>query len=122
MADDRAVPRHGVVLVGRRVAAEFEVLEVELRFRVDRLTDQLQSVELSRRYNVAATVTFTEAYGAMMRNSDGRQITVTLPYKATERISTQRTVMRRRAFLSADRKSCRSMFTVRNASVSWREP
>lgn len=67
--------------------AEFEVLEVELRFRVDRLTDQLQSVELSRRYNVAATVTFTEAYGAMMRNSDGRQITVTLPYKATERIS-----------------------------------
>ena len=67
--------------------AEIEVLEVELRFRVDRLTDQLQSVELSRRYDVTATVTFTDAYGAMAENAGARQITVTLPYRATERIS-----------------------------------
>ena len=67
--------------------ADIEVLEVELRFRIDRLTDQLQSVELSRRYNVAATITFTDAYSAMLQDPEQRQITVTLPYKATERIS-----------------------------------
>ena len=67
--------------------AEIEVLEVELRFRIDRLTDQLQSVDLSRFYNVTATVTFTDAYGAMAQDAGARQITVTLPYRATERIS-----------------------------------
>ncbi|MBR5409516.1 MAG: hypothetical protein IK104_02500 [Clostridia bacterium] len=67
-------------------SAELEVLEVELRFRVDRLTDQLQSVELSRLYNVAATVTFTDAYSAVVRDTGERQITVTMPYRATQHI------------------------------------
>ena len=66
--------------------ADIEVLEVELRFRIDRLTDQLQSVDISRCCEITAKVTFTDAYGAILQDPE-KQITVTLPYRATERIS-----------------------------------
>ena len=66
---------------------ELTVKEVEIRFRVDRLTDRMQSVDVSRSYDIAADVTFTDAYAALMKNAGTRDATITLPYKATERVS-----------------------------------
>ena len=65
-------------------SAKIDVKEVEIRFRVDRLTDQLLSVEIMRFSDVTADVTLTEAYSALLENGD--RLTVTLPYRATEHI------------------------------------
>ena len=67
--------------------ADLETQEVEMRFCIDRLTDQLQSVDVFRSYNVTASVTLTDAYSALLKDADSRQVTVTLPYKATEHIN-----------------------------------
>ncbi len=64
--------------------AEIDVKEVEIRFRVDRLTDQLLNVDIMRFCEVTANVTLTDAYSALLENGD--QLTVTLPYRATEHI------------------------------------
>ncbi|MBQ6162864.1 MAG: hypothetical protein IJK23_00170 [Clostridia bacterium] len=68
-------------------SASFEVKEVEIRFRIDRLTDQMQSVDLMRSYDVTADVTLTDAYASLVKTDAERRFTVTLPYRATERIS-----------------------------------
>ncbi len=65
-------------------SAKIDVKEVEIRFRVDRLTDQLLSVEIMRFSDVTADVTLTEAYSALLENGD--RLTVTLPYRSTEHI------------------------------------
>ena len=65
-------------------SAKIDVKEVEIRFRVGRLTDQLLSVEIMRFSDVTADVTLTEAYSALLENGD--RLTVTLPYRATEHI------------------------------------
>ena len=65
-------------------SAKIDVKEVEIRFRVDRLTDQLLSVEIMRFSDVTADVTLTDAYSSLLENGD--RLTVTLPYRATEHI------------------------------------
>lgn len=67
--------------------ASLTVKEVEIRFRVDRLTDQLQSVSIYRGYDVTADVTFTDAYAALLEATGGKEATIQLPYKATEHIN-----------------------------------
>ena len=67
--------------------AELNVKDVEIRFRVDRLTDQIQSVDVARSYDVVAQVTLTDAYSALAEAPGTRDLTVTVPYKATEKIS-----------------------------------
>ena len=65
---------------------DFETQEVEFRFRVDRLTDQLMSVEVYRSYRITADITMTDAYSAMLKDGDTKQATVILPYKETGHI------------------------------------
>ena len=65
-------------------SAKIDVKEVEIRFRVDRLTDHLLNVEIMRFSDVTADVTLTDAYSALLKNGD--RMTVTLPYRATEHI------------------------------------
>ena len=67
--------------------ALIEVREVEIRFRIDRLTDQMQSVAVKRVCEIKADVTLTDAYAALAQSAGKDRFTVTLPYKATEQIS-----------------------------------
>lgn len=67
-------------------SADPQAQDVEIRFYIDRLTDRIQSVEISRTYTVKAAVTLTDAYAAMLRNAGTKDATVELPYKATEHI------------------------------------
>ena len=67
-------------------AVELTVKAVEIRFSIDRLTDHMKSVTVSRSYDVAADVTLTEEYAALLPEG-GRNAKITLPYKATEHVN-----------------------------------
>ena len=66
--------------------AQFDLKEVEIRFRVDRLTDRMQSVDIYRNYDITADVTLTDAYAELSGDSATREYIFTIPYKATEKI------------------------------------
>ena len=61
------------------------VKEVEVRFRIDRLTDHVKSATVARSYEIAADVTLTDEYAALMPEGE-RDVKITLPYKATEHV------------------------------------
>ena len=67
--------------------AEFEVSDVEMRFHIDRLTDKMTSAEISRHYTVKANVTLTEDYAPLAGENGNAAAEITLPYKATDKIS-----------------------------------
>ena len=62
-----------------------EVKEVTMTFRIDRLTDRITDVDVARTYEIKADVTLTDAYAALSPDGN-RDVSVTLPYKATERV------------------------------------
>ena len=66
---------------------DLDVQTVEMRFRIDRLTDQMQSVDVSRSYEVKADVTLTDDYAPLLGESGQKDVSVTFPYQATEKIS-----------------------------------
>lgn len=66
---------------------DLDVQTVEMRFRIDRLTDQMQSVDVSRSYTVKADVTLTDDYAPLLGESGQKDVSVTFPYQATEKIS-----------------------------------
>ncbi len=63
-----------------------DVRNVEIRFSVDRLTDRLLNVSISRSYEITADVTITDAYAALLNDAETKDVTIVLPYKATEHI------------------------------------
>ena len=67
-------------------SADIDVREVEIRFTVDRLSDHLTNVVVTRGLDVRANVTFTDAYGALLKDAGNDPVDVTLPYRATEHI------------------------------------
>lgn len=66
---------------------DLDVQSVEMRFRIDRLTDQLQSADVFRSYKVKADVTLTDDYAPLLGDDGQRDVTVTFPYQATEKVS-----------------------------------
>ena len=66
---------------------DLDVQNVEMRFSIDRLTDRMLSAEVSRQYMVNADVTLTDDYAAMLEDAGTKEATVSLPYKATEKVS-----------------------------------
>ena len=66
---------------------DLDVQDVEMRFTIDRLTDKMLTAEVSRKYQVKANVTMTDAYAAMTESAGTNTASVELPYKATEKIS-----------------------------------
>lgn len=65
---------------------DLDVQNVEMRFRIDRLTDRIESVDVSRSYSVKADVTLTDEFAGLL--PDGKkEASVTLPYQATEHVS-----------------------------------
>ena len=66
---------------------DLDVLDVEMRFKIDRLTDKMLSAEVARQYTVKADVTLTDTYAAMLADKGTKDASVELPYKATEKIS-----------------------------------
>ena len=65
---------------------DLDVHDVEIRFRIDRLTDRIDSVDVSRSYSVKADITLTEAFADLLPD-ESKSTSVTLPYKATEHVS-----------------------------------
>ncbi|MBQ9879783.1 MAG: hypothetical protein IJM45_05035 [Clostridia bacterium] len=66
--------------------AELDVKEAQISFRVDRLTDKLQSVVITRTSVLNADVALTDAYSALLADTGSNSLTVDLPYKTTEHI------------------------------------
>ena len=66
---------------------DLDVQNVEMRFRIDRLTDRMQSADISRSYTVKADVTLTDDYAPLLGDSGQKDVSVTLPYQATEKVS-----------------------------------
>ncbi len=66
---------------------DLDTQDVEMRFYVDRLTDRLQSVSVSRSYQITADVTLTDAYAGLLKDAGSKDATVVFPYKATEQIN-----------------------------------
>ena len=64
-----------------------EVTGVEVRFRIDRLTDRMMSADVSRSYVIKADITLTDDYAALLENEGTKNASVTLPYQAVERVS-----------------------------------
>ena len=63
-----------------------DVKEVEIRFEIDRLTDEMKSVSVSRSYEIKADVTLTDDYAALLGDAQTKNVSIILPYKATEQI------------------------------------
>ncbi|MBQ6165164.1 MAG: hypothetical protein IJK23_11880 [Clostridia bacterium] len=55
---------------------------VSMRFKIDRLTDRLRSVEIVRTYDISAAVRFAGEYAAL----SAEPVEVSLPYKTTQHI------------------------------------
>lgn len=66
---------------------DLDVQNVEIRFRIDRLSDQMLSADVSRSYKVTADVTLTDDYAPLLGDSGQKDVSVTLPYRATEKVS-----------------------------------
>ena len=66
---------------------DLDVQDVEMVFRIDRLTDKMLSADVSRRYTVKADVTLTDTYAAMLEDAGTKEASVALPYQATEKVS-----------------------------------
>lgn len=64
--------------------AEITPQSMTLSAKIDRLTDQLLTVDVARAYQVDATVTLTDAYAAL---SAERTVPVSLPYRTVEHFS-----------------------------------
>ena len=64
--------------------AEITPQSLTLNAKIDRLTDQLLTVDVARAYQVDATVTLTDAYAAL---SAERTVPVSLPYQTVEHFS-----------------------------------
>jgi hypothetical protein len=88
--------RNGGVYAGIRDAlkealtvndVDLDVQDVEIRFRIDRLSDQMLSADVSRSYKVTADVTLTDDYAPLLGDSGQKDVSVTLPYRATEKVS-----------------------------------
>ncbi len=88
--------RNGGVYAGIRDAlkealtvndVDLDVQNVEIRFRIDRLSDQMLSADVSRSYKVTADVTLTDDYAPLLGDSGQKDLSVTLPYRATEKVS-----------------------------------
>ena len=68
-------------------SVDLDVKEVEMRFYVDRLTDKMLNVDVSRSYEIKADVALTDDYAPLMGENGAENVSVSLPYKATEKIS-----------------------------------
>lgn len=66
---------------------DLDVQNVEIRFRIDRLTDRMMSAEVSRSYQIKADVTLTDDYAPLLGDAGAKDTSVTLPYQATEKVS-----------------------------------
>ncbi len=64
---------------------DLDVKDVEIRFVIDRLSDHMKRVTVSRSYDVRADVTLTEEYAALMPDGS-RDLEIGLPYQATEHV------------------------------------
>ncbi|MBQ6066521.1 MAG: hypothetical protein IJK89_06830 [Clostridia bacterium] len=67
--------------------ADLDVKNVEICFRIDRLTDRMISADVSRSYEIKADVTLTDDFAPLLGDGGQKDATVTLPYRATEKVS-----------------------------------
>ncbi|MCH5198500.1 MAG: hypothetical protein J1E34_06305 [Oscillospiraceae bacterium] len=66
--------------------AEVETKELQVDFEIDRFTDHILHVNITRRYEVGLSVNFSEKYAALFSNNESSAL-ITLPYKTNEIIS-----------------------------------
>ena len=66
--------------------ADIKVNSVSMTFKIARYYDEIASLEITRSYAVAADVTFTDAYAALLSDG-GKTAHIELPYQSTEKVS-----------------------------------
>ncbi|MBQ7637319.1 MAG: hypothetical protein IJS90_00275 [Clostridia bacterium] len=66
--------------------ADVKVVDAEVRFRIDRLTDRMLGADVSRGYEITADVSLTDAYSSLITDGSN-DFSVVLPYRAAERVS-----------------------------------
>ena len=65
---------------------DLETQEVEIRFVIDRLSDEMLRASVSRSYAVHAKVTLSDDYADLLENGE-KTAEISLPYRATEQVS-----------------------------------